>query len=193
MSRVARVGDSSREVTTTMAGNYQLFAAGSQVRGDTVRAPVRPRVTGIRGAGGGGGTGTAAAAAATSMRPQPKTGFGIAEPGTPPQTWSEKSLTAVARRSSSVSATRPASDGTADQRSATAPATWGEAIEVPESRLYAPVGTEDRIETPGATTSGFIRFEPSTVTGPRLLKLAMVSASVVAPRSEERRVGKECR
>lgn len=37
------------------------------------------------------------------------------------------------------------------------------------------------METPGATTSGFNRFEPSAVTGPRLLKPAIVSASVVAP------------
>ena len=47
--------------------------------------------------------------------------------------------------------------------------------------MYVAPGIEDRIWTPGATTSGFTRFEPSTITGPRLLKLAIVSNRVVAP------------
>ena len=62
--------------------------------------------------------------------------------------------------------------GTADQRSATTPTTWGPAIEVPLKFAYA-VSLEfvdDRVPVPGATMSGLIRFEPSTVTGPRLLK-----------------------
>ena len=94
------------------------------------------RLTGIRGAGAGGCTGARAVdtAAKMSRRPQPKTGFGTAVPGIPPHCWSDVRGTAVARRSSSVSGTWPASHGAADQRSATAPETCGVAIDVPENR-----------------------------------------------------------
>jgi hypothetical protein len=45
-----------------------------------------------------------------------------------------------------------------------------------------PSGSEAvRTLKPGATTSGLRRFDPSTVTGPRLEKLAMTSVFVVAP------------
>jgi hypothetical protein len=37
----------------------------------------------------------------------------------------------------------------------------------------------ERVLVPGATMSGLIRLEPSTVTGPRLLKLATVFVPVV--------------
>ena len=140
-----------------------------------MRELARRRLTGTRGAGEGGCADARAdaTAAATSSRPHPKIGFGIEEPGTPPQSCSDVSRTAVARSNSSVSGTRPASVGTADHSSATAPDTCGVAMEVPEKREYPFPGTEERIETPGATMSGFIRLEPSTVTGPRLLKDAM--------------------
>jgi hypothetical protein len=62
--------------------------------------------------------------------------------------------------------------GTACQRSATTPTTWGPAIEVPLAVAYAVslLFVADRVLVPGATMSGLIRLEPSTVTGPRLLK-----------------------
>lgn len=37
----------------------------------------------------------------------------------------------------------------------------------------------ERVLVPGAAISGLIRLLPSTVTGPRLLKLAMTSVPVV--------------
>jgi len=39
----------------------------------------------------------------------------------------------------------------------------------------------ERMQEPGAERSGFIRFEESTVTGPRLLEPEMVSVEVVLP------------
>jgi hypothetical protein len=41
--------------------------------------------------------------------------------------------------------------------------------------------TEERTLTPGATMSGFMRLEPSAVTGPRLLKPASVLLISTAP------------
>ncbi len=72
------------------------------------------------------------------------------------------------------------SAGFACQRSATTPTTCGPAIEVPENDAYAEslVLTDDRFGFPGAEMSGLIRFEPSTVTGPRLLKPARLIAPV---------------
>jgi hypothetical protein len=64
--------------------------------------------------------------------------------------------------------------GSESQRSATTPTTCGPAIEVPLAVVYA-LSLEfvaDRVPVPGATMSGLIRLEPSTVTGPRLLKPA---------------------
>jgi hypothetical protein len=55
---------------------------------------------------------------------------------------------------------------------------------VPENEAYdeSLVLTEDRFGFPGAAMSGLIRFEPSTVTGPRLLKPARLIAPVfIAP------------
>ena len=37
---------------------------------------------------------------------------------------------------------------------------------------------DERVPVPGALISGFIRLLPSAVTGPRLLKLAIVSVPV---------------
>ncbi len=38
---------------------------------------------------------------------------------------------------------------------------------------------DERVPVPGALISGLIRLLPSVVTGPRLLKLAMVSVPVI--------------
>ena len=72
--------------------------------------------------------------------------------------------------------------GIADQSRATTPATCGPAIAVPLREEYAEslLLTEERTFTPGATMSGLMRFEPSIVTGPRLLKPA---TEVVLPLS----------
>ena len=80
------------------------------------------------------------------------------------------------------------SAGCACQSSATTPTTCGPAIEVPlhdcpEYWLSLPFNDEFTL-TPGAEMSGLIRFEPSTVTGPRLLKPASETGlplHVVAP------------
>jgi hypothetical protein len=48
-------------------------------------------------------------------------------------------------------------------------------------RGIPPPGIEERTPLPGAAMSGFIRFEPSTVTGPRLEKLEAASLEVVEP------------
>jgi hypothetical protein len=39
---------------------------------------------------------------------------------------------------------------------------------------------DERTEAPGATMSGLMRFEPSTVTGPRLLKPTRVFVPVTS-------------
>ena len=64
---------------------------------------------------------------------------------------------------------------------ATSPATCGAAMLVPDMMPYPPPGIEERTLTPGAAASGFMRLEPSRVTGPRLLKLARASLEPVAP------------
>jgi hypothetical protein len=81
---------------------------------------------------------------------------------------------AVLASSSLVSAMFRERLGIADQSRATTPVTCGPAIEVPLKKEYAESlsATEERTFTPGATMSGLMRFEPSLVTGPRLLKLA---------------------
>ena len=70
----------------------------------------------------------------------------------------------------SVRSISPTRLGSADQSSATAPTTCGPAMEVPLFEPYAPPGRDERMSTPGAAISGFMREEPSAVTGPRLLK-----------------------
>jgi len=80
------------------------------------------------------------------------------------------------------------SAGRACQSRATTPTTCGPAIEVPlqdgpEYCVSLPFRAELTF-TPGAAMSGLIRFEPSTVTGPRLLKPASETGFpvyVVAP------------
>jgi hypothetical protein len=70
--------------------------------------------------------------------------------------------------------------GIADHNSATAPAICGVAMDVPLAVVYA-LSLElehDRVPVPGAVISGLILLLPSAVTGPRLLKEAMVSVPV---------------
>jgi hypothetical protein len=68
----------------------------------------------------------------------------------------------------------------ADHNSAIAPEMCGVAMDVPLAVVYAlsPLLEHERVLVPGAVMSGFIRLLPSTVTGPRLLKLAMLSVPV---------------
>jgi hypothetical protein len=53
-------------------------------------------------------------------------------------------------------------------------------MDVPLKNAYelSEVFTEERVGLPGAAMSGLIRLLPSAVTGPRLLKLAIVSVPV---------------
>jgi hypothetical protein len=68
----------------------------------------------------------------------------------------------------------------ADHNSAMAPAICGVAMDVPLANVYAlsPVLEAERVLVPGAVISGLVRLLPSLVTGPRLLKLAIVSVPV---------------
>ena len=68
----------------------------------------------------------------------------------------------------------------ADQRSATAPEMCGVAMDVPLAVVYALslLLLHERVPVPGAVISGFVRLLPSIVTGPRLLKEAIVSVPV---------------
>jgi hypothetical protein len=70
----------------------------------------------------------------------------------------------------------------ADHSSAIAPEICGVAIDVPLAVVYAVslVLEHERVPVPGAVISGFIRLLPSAVTGPRLLKLAIVSVPVLS-------------
>jgi hypothetical protein len=80
-----------------------------------------------------------------------------------------------------MASTLPIKEGTVDSRRAIPPATWGPAIDVPLAVVYAlsDVFVAERVFVPGAEMSGFTRLLPSTVTGPRLLKLASVSVLVL--------------
>ena len=79
----------------------------------------------------------------------------------------------------SIIETLPRNDGWAESVNATAPATWGVAIEVPlKADEYESTGTLDLMLVPGAVISGFWRLLPSIVTGPRLLKEAIPSVPV---------------
>jgi hypothetical protein len=68
----------------------------------------------------------------------------------------------------------------ADHNSAIAPAICGVAMDVPLANVYAlsAVLEAERVLVPGAVISGLVRLLPSLVTGPRLLKLAIVSVPV---------------
>jgi hypothetical protein len=97
------------------------------------------------------------------MPPQPVGLFGTVTAGL-----------AVLVRSCLVALTFLTRSGRADHSRATTPTTCGPAIEVPLKFAYeiSVALVAERFETPGAEISGFMRPEPSTVTGPRLLKLA---------------------
>jgi hypothetical protein len=71
--------------------------------------------------------------------------------------------------------------GRADHSNAIAPEMCGVAMDVPLAVVYALslVLEHDRVPVPGAAMSGLIRLLPSAVTGPRLLKPAIVSVPVV--------------
>jgi hypothetical protein len=71
--------------------------------------------------------------------------------------------------------------GIADHSKATAPAMWGVAMDVPLKFAYelSLAFVHERVPVPGAEMSGLIRLLPSAVTGPRLLKEAIVSVPVV--------------
>ncbi len=88
-------------------------------------------------------TGTAAAKA--SRRPSPKT---LLSSAVPPQVVLSVSI-AVSSRMDLVAAMSPLSDGTADQISATVPATCGEAMDVPLIVTYPPLVQDERTFTPG--------------------------------------------
>jgi hypothetical protein len=72
--------------------------------------------------------------------------------------------------------------GSAHHNRAMAPEMCGVAMEVPLAVVYAlsPVLEHERVPVPGAAMSGLMRLLPSAVTGPRLLKPAMVSVPVVS-------------
>ena len=70
--------------------------------------------------------------------------------------------------------------GIADQSSAIAPAVCGVAMDVPLKFAYelSLALVDERVPVPGAVISGLIRPLPSAITGPRLLKPAIVSVPV---------------
>jgi hypothetical protein len=70
--------------------------------------------------------------------------------------------------------------GTADHSKAIAPAICGVAMDVPLKFAYelSLAFVHERVFVPGALISGLSRLLPSDVTGPRLLKPAMVSVPV---------------
>jgi hypothetical protein len=70
--------------------------------------------------------------------------------------------------------------GTADHNNPIAPEMCGVAMDVPLASVYAlsPELLAERVFVPGALISGLMRPLPSAVTGPRLLKPAMVSVPV---------------
>ena len=70
--------------------------------------------------------------------------------------------------------------GIAHQSRPIAPAICGVAMDVPLAvvKQLSLLLQADRVPVPGAVISGFVRPLPSLVTGPRLLKLAMVSVPV---------------
>jgi hypothetical protein len=71
--------------------------------------------------------------------------------------------------------------GSAHHNNPMAPAMCGVAMDVPLAVVYAlsPVLLAERVPVPGAQISGLMRPLPSTVTGPRLLKPAIVSVPVI--------------
>jgi hypothetical protein len=70
--------------------------------------------------------------------------------------------------------------GIADHSKATAPEMCGVAMDVPLKFAYelSLAFVAERVPVPGAEMSGLMRLLPSAITGPRLLKEAMVSVPV---------------
>ena len=115
-------------------------------------------------------------AAKISTRPQPYTLFGgPASPHRVEAMWTAELL--IASRLGVIWWRRL---GTAFHNSAIAPAICGVAIDVPLKFAYelSLALVHERVPVPGAEISGLIRPLPSAVTGPRLLKEAMVSVPV---------------
>ena len=101
------------------------------------------------------------------------------------------SLTAVPVAISAALRSATVQVGWRSSRRAATPAICGVAIDVPDIASQWPPGTEDRIETPGALTSGFSRSDSGV--GPAELKSAsvlpppasgLVTAATVIARSE---------
>jgi hypothetical protein len=92
----------------------------------------------------------------------------------------EEIKTAALSRASRLASIWCCKLGMADHNSAMAPAICGVAMEVPLAKVYALslVLLAERVPVPGAVISGLMRLLPSAVTGPRLLKLAIVSVPV---------------
>lgn len=107
--------------------------------------------------------------------PLPQTLFMAA---VPPQ-WVSSTSVEPSSRSVRVSSIFPIRDGAAAQSSATAPATCGVAMDVPEMDLYALPGHVERTLTPGAEMFGFI--EPSRTEGPKPEKEAIFPSTSYAP------------
>ena len=115
-------------------------------------------------------------AAKISTRPHPYTLFG--GPGSPQV--AEAMWTAELLIASRLALSWCRRLGTADHSNAIAPEMCGVAMDVPLAVVYAlsALLLHERVPVPGALISGLIRLLPSTVTGPRLLKPAIVSVPV---------------
>jgi hypothetical protein len=100
--------------------------------------------------------------------------------------WVEEIKCAALFKVVSVASISFCNAGLADHSNATAPEICGVAIEVPLAVVYAvsELLLAERVLVPGAVISGFIRLLPSMVTGPRLLKLAIVSVPVFSAPTE---------
>ena len=122
-----------------------------------------------------GATSVVAIARAASTRPAP------ASKPPAPGAGSAVSASTALRRS-------PSHPGWACLRIAARPATWGAAIDVPDTEVYSsstgapipvPAARPATMSTPGAMTSGF--RPPSPMRGPRLENHAVVSLPSTAP------------
>src|SRR5262245_38435619 len=121
-----------------------------------------------------GPRGDCATAANALSLPSPQT---LLSSAVPPHEVSGVS-TAVSSSSVAVWSMLPISDGAADHISATVPAVWGDAIDVPLEVAYPLPGTEDRTFTPGAAMFGLrLPFSP----GPRLENEAITPLMSNAP------------
>ena len=142
-----------------------------------VAVPLAVAVAVAVGVGLGDGFGDGVpTAAAISTRPQPYTLFG--GPAVPH--WVEEIKTAWLFKASRLAVIWCFKPGRADHSNAIAPEMCGVAMDVPLAVVYAlsPALLAERVPVPGAVISGLMRPLPLAVTGPRLLKEAMVSVPV---------------